>query len=126
MKNAMRTGLQAGLKIMFFLFLLLPAFVAQAAIKGDPVTVCPTPSPNKTQQSTNSVSFSWAPVSDGASYQIFWVRAADNQSGAVQSVSNTSITFSGLAPGNYSFYFATNCGTESSSYVILDEIIYDL
>lgn len=126
MKNTMHTGLQAGLKIMLFLFFLLPASGSEAAIIGDPVTVCPAPSPNKTQQSISSVSFSWAPVSDGASYQIFWVRAADNQSSAVQSVSNTSITFSGLAPGNYSFYFATNCGTASSSYVIIDEIIFDL
>ena len=122
MKNAMRTGLQAGLKIMFFLFLLLPAFAAQAAIIGDPVTVCPTPSPYKTSQATSTVSFSWAPVSDGASYQAYWVCTDNNQTGSVQTTDNTSITFLGLDSGHYRFYFATNCGTESSSYVIIDDI----
>ncbi len=123
MKNTMHTGLQAGLKIMLFLFLLLPAFAAQAAIVGDPVAVCPAPSPYKTSQATSSVSFSWAPVSDGASYQAYWVRTDNNQTGSLQTTSNTSITFSGLDSGHYRFYFATNCGTESSSYVIIDDVI---
>ncbi len=122
MKNAMQTGLQAGLKIMLFLFLLLPASGSEAAIMGDPVTVCPTPSPYKTSQATSTVSFSWAPVSDGANYQAYWVRTDINQTGSVQTTDNTSITFLGLDSGHYRFYFATNCGTESSSYVIIDDI----
>jgi hypothetical protein len=125
MKNAMFTGLQTGLKCMLFLVLLLAVVSSWASTPGNPETVCSAPSPSKSGQGTGSISFAWSAVSDGATYQVYWVRTENNQTGSVQSTSNTNTTFTGLAAGHYQFYFATNCGTEPSGYVILDEMIYD-
>lgn len=119
----MHTGLQAGLKFMLFLLLMLPALSGWAGTPGNPETVCPAPSPFKSGQGSGSISFSWSAVSDGATYQAYWVRTDNNQTGSVQTTSNTNANFTGLASGNYRFYFATNCGNEPSGYVIIDDII---
>lgn len=77
----------------------------------------------KTSQTQNSVSYSWSAVSKATGYKVFYVRLSDNYISEVESISNTSHTFTGLQSGAYRFYFAAVCQDGTLNYAMLNDLI---
>lgn len=124
MKNASKKSWP----VLFKMFLLL-AFLAQAtpSISLSAPTIeevsCPAPSVVKTAHSSGFISFSWGSGTGATEYKAWYVRHNDNFTSQVITTGSTSISYSGLLPGNYSFYFQTVCGEDTSSYVIIDDLM---
>lgn len=76
-----------------------------------------------TSQTSTTVSFSWSPAFGAAAYEVWYVRTNDGYTSSTTTVSGTSISYSGLAAGNYKFYFRTNCGEGVSEIVVLEDIL---
>ncbi len=77
----------------------------------------------KTGQTDSSVSFSWGAVAGATDYKVWYVRIDDNYTSAQTTATGTSINYSGLPTGRYVFYFSTNCGGETSSIIIMEDIM---
>ncbi|MFN0037817.1 MAG: hypothetical protein ACKVUS_22365 [Saprospiraceae bacterium] len=123
MKNEIKKSWQCYSKLLYSLLFLVVMHFAASATGLVPELSCPAPTASKTGQSSGSVSYSWSAVSGATSYQVWYLRKEDNFSSGVMSTGNTSITVSGLAPGTYRFYFATGCASETSEYIIADDLI---
>lgn len=104
------------------LILLIPVVFGFA---NPPVieSTCPGPQVLVTSQSTGSASFSWNAVSESSGYVVFYIRQDNNYTSEQIYTSNTSITYSGLPSGTYSFYFAAVCGSELSEIIIIDDLV---
>ncbi|MCC6725462.1 MAG: hypothetical protein IT258_13220 [Saprospiraceae bacterium] len=77
----------------------------------------------KTGQGSGSISFAWFSSSDATQYKIWYVRQSDGYTSANVLTTSSNHTFTGLAAGQYTFYFVKVCGGESSGYVGIEEII---
>lgn len=110
-----------------FLGLLFTAISAQAT--NQPMALastcdCGVPTNvQKTGQTGNSVSFSWSAVSGASSYDVWYLRVADNYTSAHTTVTSTAATIGGLSAGRYVFYFSTNCGDVPSDIIILEDVV---
>lgn len=116
---------QSGMRGFKICMLFFAFFIAFGVHAGEPVKAndtCLGPSPYKSGQTSTSLSYAWSPVSDGATYVVYYVNLDLNQTSSVYHTSGTSITLSGLTTGHYKVYFASDCGGEVSSYIVIDEI----
>lgn len=120
MKNGVRKRSLWQFKILFAL--LIP-ILSGATNPASFEVYCPAPQVSVTGLSTGSASFSWNVVNEASEYVVFYVRQADQYTSQQTYTPNTSITFSGLPTGVYDFYFATVCGSEVSSYIIIEDLI---
>lgn len=84
---------------------------------------CQAPNATVTGFSSGSVSFSWDGVEGATAYKVYYVRKDDNYTSQEYTTGNTSIAFSELPSGTYDFYFATVCGGQTSSFLILSDLI---
>ena len=123
MKNEIKKSWQGSFKLFYSLLLLVMLHVAASATPPVTLLTCPGPTVSKTGQSSGYVAYSWNTVSGATAYEVRYVRKEDNYTSSVISTGNTSITFSGLAPGTYAFFFVTVCGGELSETVIIDDLI---
>jgi hypothetical protein len=85
--------------------------------------VCSPPNAGISGRSSGSITFTWTPVAGAQTYILWYVRIDDNYQSGQYTTGNANYTFSGLPPGEYAFYFVTNCGLEMSEYLIIDDII---
>ena len=122
MKNEIKKGLQWGYQLGFALLLFLPlTFGVSATLQKEGMTY-PPPEPSIVGQSSGSVSFEWAPVSGATGYKVYYFRQEAMFTGPEQSTDNKP-EFSGLPAGTYTFYFKSVFGSESSEYVIIDDLV---
>jgi hypothetical protein len=119
MKNASKHGKQALATLLLFFGLLATSF-STAPGEG---SSCDAPAATVTAQGSHSVSFSWNAVSGATGYRVWYVRQEDNFTSQETSTSGTSVNFSNLPSGKYSFYFVTDCGGETSEAIILDDLL---
>ncbi|MCB0544124.1 MAG: fibronectin type III domain-containing protein [Saprospiraceae bacterium] len=122
MKNAIKKGWHGILPMLFFLsplFLHPPGYSAALPLQ---VLTCPPPDVVVTDKTSDSVTFSWSTFS-GATYKAWYYRSEDSFTSSEVTTGSSSITFSDLPPGTYDFYFATVCGEEVSSYIVVDDLI---
>jgi len=84
---------------------------------------CPGLQVSVTSQSASSASFSWNPVSGASKYVVFYHREGDNYTSSEIYTTSTAISFSGLSSGTYDFHFATVCGSEISSFIIIEDLV---
>lgn len=77
----------------------------------------------KTGKTSGSVSVSWGSAGDTVLYRLWYVREADGYVGQTTFTSATTHTFTGLIPGRYTFYIATVCGEETSSFIGVEDVI---
>ena len=111
------------MKIFFFVSALL-LFCTTGFSSSNPAgfSECPTlTNLSIVAQIGSSVSFDWDDCGcDFTEYRIYFVRGGQVSPEYSSSVSN--ISFSGLSPGTYQFYFYTICGSTVSS-IIVDEVV---
>ena len=120
MQNNIKKNRQWHVKIA--LVLLIP--IVFGFTKPDVLeTTCPGPQVSITSQSSGAASFSWNAVNGASEYVVFYVRQGDNYTSQRTYVQGTSIAYSGLPSGRYNFCFATVCGNELSSIIIIEDLV---
>jgi hypothetical protein len=110
-----------------FISALLLAAVAYAGPVPSAGTVdanCP-PATNlhATDKSAGSITLAWNAAEGATSYQVWWVRQSDGQACDPVTTTGTSLTLSGLQPGTYTFWVATQCNGEASSWIGIEDVI---
>lgn len=76
----------------------------------------------KLDSTTTSTTFSWGAVSGAAGYKVKYVRQSDAYQSPEWTTTSATYTFTGLTPGAYKFYFATDCGEEVSGFIVIDDV----
>lgn len=122
MKNASQKSWRVIAK-MFLLATLLTPVTSGFSVPSMADANCPAPNVTKTGQTSTSISFSWDAVEGATIYKMWYVRREDNYTSLEITTHDTFITYSDLPAGNYRFYFQTICGEESSSYVMIDDLM---
>lgn len=87
-----------------------------------PEVSCQAPNVGITNQGSNNVTFQWSAVSGAQSYKAWYVRKNDNSRSDETGTTGTSLTFTGLPTGEYTFYFATVCSAGFSEWVGTDVV----
>ncbi len=122
MKNEIKKGFQWGYQLGFVLLLFLPLTFGVSATLQKEGRAYPPPQPSIVSLSSGSVSFEWAPVSGATGYKVYYIRQESMLTSQEQSTDNKP-DFSGLPAGTYTFYFKSVFGTESSEYVVIDDLV---
>ena len=122
MKKCLKIGLHPILRVFLILTLLAPATSGFSNTPINPVT-CPGPQASITSKSSSSITFGWSAITGAVSYSVWYHRREDNFTSSVSNTGATNITFSGLPPGTYDFYFVTNCSSETSDIIIIVDIV---
>ena len=85
-------------------------------------TTCDAPTNvTVTAKFSSSISFDWDGP-DGSTYEVYYVRQSDGYTSPVYSTSSSDYAYSGLSAGTYDFYFRTDCGTEMSEIIGIEEV----
>ena len=109
-------------QFLFLLAFLLPTAFGFSSWTAAPVITCSTPQDvTKTDETATSISFSWR-AEQGVSYKVKYSRTGFT-SGYFPST-GASYTFSNLTVGGeYTFYFYSVCGEETSlPFIVIDDI----
>lgn len=112
------------MKKHFFIlsFLFCATFIF--ANGSETCSTCPTPqNVQTTSKAPGSISFDWDDCSDASYFEVWYVRQSDGYTSTVQTISNSTFTFSGLQGGDHDFYFVEICVSGSSTAIIMDEFI---
>ncbi len=99
-------------------------FIGQAFTSPEKV-VCNTPQ-NASTVSINQgdISFDWDDCLGGCTeFKVKYFRENDSYWSSEFNTSISSYSFTGLPSGTYNFYFATVCGGQASSFIIIEETI---
>lgn len=100
---------------------LMPCF-AKAVESGQ---TCPEPTNlNILSKSSSSIAFDWSDCIGGCNqYLVKYYRQGDSFQSQVFTVANSEISFNGLSAGTYDFSFATDCGSATSGWIVIEELI---
>jgi hypothetical protein len=71
----------------------------------------------------STITIVWDAVPGTAQYKVWWVRKEDNCLSTQSLTPETTLTFTNLAAGNYTFYVETVCNGEASGWVGIEECI---
>jgi hypothetical protein len=108
---------------------LAASFVFYSFVEAPrPLSSCPQPENFvKTAQASKSISFAWTPAQGVSTYALMYIR--HEPPGGYQSAwfatTENCYTFSGLDAGSYSFYLVSQCGEETSGFIVTQDIIND-
>ncbi len=106
------------------MMLALPLAFAFAPPSGTTDCDCPSISNlQKTGQASGSISWSWNGSLSATRYETWYVRRSDNYTCGPVSVTSTAHSFTGLAAGDYTFYFQAMCGDAPSQVIGVEDII---
>lgn len=120
MKNAIPKSWQAIIPVLFLLAVFVPAqsgFSNASAVK----ITCPTPDAAITDRTSNSVTLAWDAVTEATMYKVWYYRSEDNYTSSETTTGGTSVHYSNLPAGTYTFYICSVCmGGTSPAYIIED------
>jgi hypothetical protein len=122
MKNEIKKGLQLGYQLGFVLLLFLPLTVGVSATRANEGRNYPPPAPSIVSQSAGFISFGWTPVSGATGYKVYYVRKETSLCSQEQNTGSEPF-FSGLPAGTYKFFFKSVFGSESSDYIVIDDVL---
>ncbi len=126
-----RKGVRQGLVKTLVLFTLLASATASQSFTVLPPAQedhCKGPAPTNlqiTNQTSNSVSFSWDGVDDPDRFKIWYYRSEGNYQSPAFITVHESISFTMLPAGTYDFYFVAIHGSEESSIVVTSDLIME-
>lgn len=104
------------------LALVLPMLTGFSMPENGNDSTCPAPeNVSITAKTSGSISFDWDAVG-GGSYLVYYVRQDDDYISPTYSTTNSEYSFSGLSAGTYDFFFVTDCGSELSGGVGIEDI----
>jgi hypothetical protein len=111
-------------KYFFLLMFALPAafgFTPSTQPAQDLACSAPT-NAHKTFSASGAITFAWDAMSGAVEYKLYYVKQGGSPSSYFYTT-NTNYAFTGLAAGNYSFYFATVCDGGVSSFIVIEDHI---
>ena len=125
MKNTIKKAGRYFLNFCLLFVCLIPLTDGTSATPTRPegMLTCQSPTVSETGRGSGSVSFGWNAVSGASGYHVWYVNTITHDGSGVFSTGSTSISFTGIPPGTYDFYFETVCGEEHSEYVVAEDII---
>lgn len=91
-----------------------------------PEATCTCPSVtnlHKSGQVDSSYTIAWDSQTGADGYNVYYTRQEGGYTSTVYSTTNPTHTFYGLPNGHYDFFVSAVCGTESSSFVGVEDII---
>jgi hypothetical protein len=112
------------IKTIAFLFAFLPSVLGYQPAPNA-TTTCACSSVTNVQrvaQSSGTNSYTWTAATGASQYKVWYKRLSNCQTSSESYTSNTSFTFSGLAGGEYTFYFAAVCIGEESNIIGIDDM----
>ena len=113
-------------KMLILVALLTPFLFAFTTMdKVETLVTCDDPeNVAETAHTVTDISFSWDTCNcDETSYKVYYWKKGEASPGPDNFTTNTSYPFTGLSTGTYNFYFQTICGSETSGFVIIEDII---
>jgi hypothetical protein len=121
MMNSIKKFIFGSLVCLLGLMYPLSATYSNTGVDTSSIVTCPQPTVSLAGQGSDSFSFSVAAAS-GTTVQ-YWVVKNGGGSGAVKTVSGSSVTISGLTAGTYTVYFEGVCDGSRSDIIIFDDLI---
>lgn len=90
-----------------------------------PEMTCPAPSNVHVAGSGSGyISFDWDDCGCfSTGFTVKYFRLSDGYTSPEINITNSNYTFSNLAAGNYKFYFRTNCGSETSTSIVTEDLV---
>lgn len=88
-----------------------------------PVLVCPAPANvGVSAKGIGSITFDWDDCSCQLNgYLVSYYRQGDAYSSPVYGTASSSYGYTGLPAGTYDFFFQTDCGSELSDMVVIED-----
>ena len=110
--------------IVFVMLTVAPAFLGftNAVENGQ---TCPEPANlSIVSKSSGSIAFDWSDCPGGCNqYLVKYYRQDDDFQSQVFTAVYSVISFSGLPTGNYDFSFATDCGSTTGGWIVIEDSI---
>ncbi|MEZ4933111.1 MAG: fibronectin type III domain-containing protein [Saprospiraceae bacterium] len=110
-------------KILFLLMAWLPLADQNISQQEATCTCSSVTNLYKSGQTDNSYTISWNSQTEANGYNLFYTRQEGGFTSAVYSTTSPTHTFYGLPNGHYDFFVSAVCGTESSGFVGVEDII---
>jgi hypothetical protein len=76
----------------------------------------------KTDQNFESIAWSWTIALNVAYYEISYRRHEDNFTSGIVRTASTSVNFTNLPSGHYTFYFVAVCDGIPTGYVVTEDV----
>ena len=110
------------IKMIAFLAAFMPSTLGFQPLNETPICGCEAVANVQiTGQGSGSISFSWQGDYDATEYKLWYQRQSDSYTSAPVFITASSYSFSGLAAGNYSFYFGKQCDSELSDIIGIED-----
>lgn len=74
-------------------------------------------------RSSGSIGWTWSGSESATGYEVWFHKEDGDYTSAHYNTTNESYTYSGLAPGRYTFYFRAVCGGQISSFIGVEDIV---
>jgi hypothetical protein len=111
-------------KMIAFLAAFLPSVFGNEPTPETTTCACSAvANVQRTGQGSGSISFAWFSSSEATQYKLWYVRQSDGYTSTPVFITPSNHTYSGLAAGQYTFYFQKVCGGEGSTNIGIDDIV---
>lgn len=112
-------------KMIVLMMLAAAPVVLCFTAAADNGQTCPEPANlNILSKSSGSIAFDWSDCMGGCNqYLVKYYRQDDDFQSQVFTAERSDILFSGLSNGTYDFSFATDCGSATGGWVVIEELI---
>jgi hypothetical protein len=111
-------------KILWMLALASPLLFCFAT--SPELTCLPPANVTVVSKSGCNIAFDWSDCAGGCSqYLLKYQRKEDGYQSQVFGVGESAYSFAGLPSGTYVFSFATDCGGETSGFILIEEVIFN-
>lgn len=114
-------------KMIVLMMLAAAPFTLHSTKGAEGDQTCPDPanlSISIVSKSGGSIAFDWSDCSGGCNqYLVKYRRVGEAFQSQVFASKCSEISFSGLPAGTYDFSFATDCGSASSGWIIIEDSI---
>ena len=111
-------------KMIFLVMLATAPFVLCFPKAAEFGLSCPEPANlSVLSKSSGCIAFDWSDCQGGCNqYLVKYYRQDDDFQSQVFTKDDSSISFSGLSAGTYDFSFAIDCGSASSSWIVIEDV----
>lgn len=112
-------------KVIFFILFAFAMTTTFALSTTNDLTCSEPTNITNTGSLAGTISFSWDGCSSCNGYEVKYVRLSDGYTSSLFSTTSASITLTGLASGEYAFYFRTVCGDGGvSGFIVIEDSIW--
>ncbi|MCF8245786.1 MAG: fibronectin type III domain-containing protein [Saprospiraceae bacterium] len=111
------------LKILVLLLYLLPGSMQPLTPTSEDCNCPPVTNLQKAWQTSSAYTLSWTANSAAAGYIVKYTREEDSYASQAFYTSSSTFTFNNLPAGHYQFNVAADCGSTTSDFVGIEDVI---